>query len=281
MNRRTAHIADLLSAYVAGTLDSATTTRVRAHLADCPACRAELAEWEAIASAALARYQQIDAPGDALLDRVWHVLRGQVPLVRRGIWAASALTMALGCLVELIAPYGVGSVLAVFAPIVAALGVAFVYGPETDPCLEIALATPTSPRLVLLARLTLVYAYDILLALAASVVIAAAHGGAELWPVIVLWLGPMLFLSALSLMLSLLFGSGVGIGGALALWAVRVFMARVPWRTADAWSDTINRFWRNDTLLIPLAAALLLIAVLSLPRQERFAAGAHLAGGAL
>jgi hypothetical protein len=300
---KSGHITDLVPAYLNGTLEKDATAAVSAHLAICPACREEAAFWQEISAATRAAYQRIDAPANVLLDRVWatvdaetmafpassgghglhwllQLLHGQIPLVRRGIWAASALTMVLGCLLELIAPYGAGKSLALIAPIVAAMGVAFVYGPESDPGLELALATPTSPRFVLLSRLTLVYAYDILLALAASVITVIVRGGVGLWPVIVLWLGPMLFLSALSLVLALLSSSGVGIAAALALWCARVMTFRVPWRVTDAWGVALDRFWRDDALLIPLAVALLLVAVLSLSRQERFAADIHVYGSA-
>jgi hypothetical protein len=295
MNRETTeHVADMLPAYLNGTLDAGLAARVEAHLSGCAACRAELAEWRAIAEAAPMLCRQSPIPADTLLSRVWSeidraeaetlrrrpalrlawlwsLLIGQLPLVRRGIWAASALTMALGCVIELLRPYGVGKALAVFAPVVAAMGIAFVYGPENDPSLEIALATPTSPRLVLLGRLTLVYAYDILLAVIASAAITAARGGTGLWPVIVLWLGPMLFLSALSLVLSLLFGSATGISAALVIWAARI-MAGGHWLpTGDR--NLFIRFWGSNTLLIPLAAALLLVAFVSVSWQGRSIVG--------
>jgi hypothetical protein len=295
MNRETTeHVADMLPAYLNGTLDAGTAARVEAHLPGCAACRAELAEWRAIAEAAPMLYRQSPIPADTLLSRVWSevdraeaetlrrrpalrlawlwsLLIGQLPLVRRGIWTASALTMALGCIIELFRPYGVGEVLAVVAPVVAALGIAFVYGPENDPSLEIALATPTSPRLVLLGRLTLVYAYDILLAITASVAITAMRGGMGLWPVIVLWLGPMLFLSALSLVLSLLSGSVVGISTALVIWATRIMVGGHWLPTSQR--DLFIRFWGSNTLLIPLAAALLLVAFVSVSWQGRSIVG--------
>jgi hypothetical protein len=288
------HVSDLLPAYVNGTLDAGATARVEAHLGSCRACQGELAEWQAIAGVAYRAYQRVSSPADTLLDRVWaeidmtaphregwrlvrqlHWLRqlllGQIPLVRRGIWAASALTMALGCAVELLQAYGAGRALALFAPVIAAMGVAFVYGPESDPSLEIALATPTTARLVLLCRLTLVYAYDIFLAVIASAVIMQARGGAGIWSVIVLWLGPMLFLSTLSLVLTLIFGSAAGIGAALAIWATRV-VASSHW-IVGARSELFARFWGNNALLIPIAAALLVFAFIAIPWREQYAFG--------
>lgn len=292
MTRHTTnHIVDLLPAYVNGTLDPDDLRHVHAHLAGCETCRLALSEWEMVAGATQRAAQRVPAPSDALLARVWaeidgvaaapparrpaparlhwlwELLIGQLPLVRRGIWAASALTMALGCVIELFRPYGVGKALAVFAPVVAAMGIAFVYGPENDPSLEIALATPTSPRLVLLGRLTLVYAYDILLAVVASAVITAVRGGVGLWPVIVLWLGPMLFLSALSLVLSLLFGSVAGISTALIIWTTSI-MAGGNWLPGGQ-RDVFVRFWGSNALLIPLAAALLLVAFIAVSWQGR------------
>lgn len=296
----TEHVTGMLPAYLNGTLDAGMAARVETHLPICTGCRAELAAWQAIADVPPMLYQQSPLPADTLLSRVWSeidraetegtytlprrpvrrlawlwsLLIGQLPLVRRGIWTASALTMALGCFIELLRPYGVGKALAVFAPVVAAMGIAFVYSPENDPSLEIALATPTSPRLVLLGRLTLVYAYGILLAVLASAVITTARGGTGLWPVIVLWLGPMLFLSALSLVLSLLLGSVVGISTALIIWTTRI-MASSHWLPGGQ-RDVFVRFWGSNTLLIPLAAALLLVAFMSVSWQGRsIFGGAH------
>ena len=45
----------VLPAYAAGSLGDADRDRVRAHLADCARCRAELAAWQAIAAAAPGR----------------------------------------------------------------------------------------------------------------------------------------------------------------------------------------------------------------------------------
>jgi hypothetical protein len=298
------HVADMLPAYVNGTLDAETAARVAAHLPICAACRNELAEWRALAGAASTLSRHSLAPADALLDRVWaeidgatsapryrsrqpmrrlpwlwSLLVGQLPLVRRGIWTASALTIGLGCLLALLNPVHRGSAtpIAILAPVIAALGVAFVYGPETDPGLELALATPTPPRLVLLCRLTLVYGYDLALALVATALLGQVRGAA-LWPVIALWLGPMLLLSGLSLLLSLLFRPTVGMMGALTLWVTDVLTFEARWRANGFGSDALAAFWRNTALLVPLAVALFAVAILWVASTGRWWGGAPLHG---
>jgi hypothetical protein len=278
-----------------GTLGPAETSAAQVHLAACPACRRELAEWEAIASAtgllaASAPPVQVPAAvwaaiGDerpaARLDRsgwrlaslAWQLLLGQIPLVRGAIWTASAVTMIAGCLVAVLLSNAVkaGMVLAMVAPLVVAVGVAFVYGPDNDPGLELSLATPTPPQLVLAARLTLVYGFDLVLAMLAALVLAA-QGGTDLVPLISLWLGPMLFLSALTLVLSLLWGSEVALIAAMGLWLLRLTVTLDSGRSLDlgVFTELGDTFWQRTPLLIALASLLLLLALFRVPHQERF-----------
>lgn len=305
------HVADLLPAYAGGTLPAADALRVAAHAAGCPECARDLAEWRSLAEAARQTVAAVDAPppSASVLARVWaeidadaagagrparpavsaapaagrrarllwDLLRGQLPLVRQGIWVASALTMALGVLVALAVQdaSGAGLLFGVIAPVVAAIGVAFLYGPENDPSLEIALGTPTSPRLVLLARLTLVFGYDLLLALGATLLLAAGTEGGAAWPLVSLWLGPMLFLSGFALVGSIVVGSAAGVAIALGLWASRLLVAvGGVGRTDDGAAGPLAGFWRADPALLSLGAVLLAIAVLAVPRRERLTAAA-------
>ena len=296
---KSAHVADLLPAYINGTLDNGEDRRVREHLYRCAACEAELASWKAVGEAFVLSSESLPEPSGSVLDLALaeiesgeneamyrapslvsrlslavQLLRGQLPLVRREIWIASPLTIGLGCLVALLisSPSSVGSPLAVLAPVVAALGVAFLYGPESDPSLEVALSTPTSPRLVLLARLVLVYGYDLALVLAASGFVALARGGTDLLPLVSLWVGPMLFLSSLALALSLFFGPATGATVAMSLWVAKLLAsAYSEGPFAPAGSDLLDAFWRTNPILLPLAVALICLAVAFAPRMERMA----------
>jgi hypothetical protein len=289
------HLDHDLPALLNGTLGPAETVAARAHLATCPACRRELAEWEAMASAtgllatssppaqvpaavwaAIGEERPAARPDRSawrLASLAWQLLLGQMPFVRGAIWTASAVTMFAGCLVAVLLSSAVatGVVLAMVAPLVAAVGVAFVYGPENDPGLELSLATPTPPQLVLVARLTLVYGFDLALAVLASLVLAA-QGGADLLPLISLWLGPMLFLSALALVLSLLWGSAIALSAAMGLWLLRLSVALDARHSLHlgVLSEVGATFWQRTPLLIALSALLLLVALYRAPRQERF-----------
>jgi hypothetical protein len=249
---------DLLPAYAAGSLRGADRDRVRAHLADCPRCRADLAAWQVIADAAT----PVDAaPDDAAPDparvvravltrsaiegptglprdghptrRLRHLAAlvvAEARLIRLAVPVASALVMALGVAIVLLqaaagdAGVSADLVLAMLAPIVAAAGVAGTYRSRRDPAGELVAATPTSGRLLLLVRLAVVFGYDLALAVAASAVLAAtgAAGTASLNALVAAWLGPMALLSSLSLLIAVRFGPDVALGAAVGLWAVRV-----------------------------------------------------------
>lgn len=287
------HIVALLPAYVAGTLDHPEARFVRRHLETCASCRNELAGWKMVRDATRAEASRVPAPGPVLeqalarieaeeqlpaaslasrLSLAAQLLRGQMPLVRREIWIASPLTMAFGCLVALMSagPTAAGLTLALYAPIIVAVGVALLYGPENDPSLEIALSSPTSPRLVLLARLTLVYGYDLVLALGATAVVAVALGGPGLlWPLISFWIGPMLFLSALALLLSLYLGPTPAILATMALWSTKLLKDYIGWSTIG--TEFVEALWRTNSVLLPLAALMIFLALLEAPQRERLA----------
>jgi len=166
---------------------------------------------------------------------------------------------------------GGASLLELLAPVVAAAGIAFLYGPEQDPSLELALATPTSPRLVLLARLTLVFGYDLALGLLVSLALALAGQAPDgLWQLILQWLGPMLLLSAISLWIS----QGLGVLPAtfvpLTLWAVKVALVGVADQSSAA-LRLVALIGTTNGISMVIALALTALVLFSLPGQERVA----------
>ena len=293
------HVAAELPAYINGTLDPDARDRVRAHLLACVACRAEADAWMVIAEASHDATALATLPSLAVMDRVWEriearpdptgvaaspapgravwrrardfgrLMRGQRPLLRPCLWVASAAAMALGVVIAYLAAGTTppGAALGVVAPLVAAIGVAFIYGPEVDPGLELALATPTSPRLVLLSRLALVLGYDCLLALAATGVVAAVTGGA-VTAVFAVWMGPLLLLAALSLLLALVINAGAAAAVTVGVWLLHLVASGwVGLSALIAVPGSLGGLWQTTPAVVLAALVLFVLALLYVPRQ--------------
>jgi hypothetical protein len=207
----------------------------------------------------------------------WLILRSQTRLVHPATWAASGLVIALGALVTLAfyQPSQAGTELpfVLVAPLVAACGVAFLYGIEADPALELQLATPISPRVILLARLALLFGFNLGITLACSVVLTLAQVQISLVPLIAAWLAPMTFLSALAFLLSVLFfDSLASVLVSLLLWAgvtLRHFIELPPIFVPDLLHANFY------PVMLLSAPALVLLALVIAEREERWAGGAR------
>ena len=294
---------EMLPAYAAGSLRGADRERVRAHLADCARCRADLAAWTAIAAAAAPRDAAPDAslvvrtvltrsaiegsagpPGHAPWGRRLRyaaaLVMAEARLIRLAVPVASALVMALGVVFLLVqaaaerpAP-GAEVALALIAPIVAAVGVAGTYRSRADPAAELVAATPTGGPLLLLVRLALVFGYDLALALAASAALTAAGAGeaagggpVSLYGLITAWFGPMALLCSVSLLVAVRFGPDVALGVATGLWAVRVLAGGVLAR--DGWpARFIVDAWSTNAAILVLSAARGIAAVVLAGRLD-------------
>ena len=185
-------------------------------------------------------------PGDVDLHRVWLGVAAEVWRRRPGLaerlagralrspglaralvttpslllgWViATAVVLAAG----MFATLGTGTpFVALFAPAVAAAGIAYAYGPGIDPAWELSQSMAVSDRMVLLVRALAVFALNAALGLAAS----AASGAAA--AVTFGWLVPMTALSALALAAATVTRSAnAGVAAALAVWAIMVLSVR-------------------------------------------------------
>ncbi|MEX5710890.1 zf-HC2 domain-containing protein [Parafrankia sp. FMc6] len=301
---------EMLPAYAAGSLRGADRDRVRAHLAGCARCRADLAVWRAIADAAapgdaapdaarmvraVLTRSAIEGPADPPGDGLWTrrlryaaaLVVAEARLIRLAVPVASALVMALGVAVVLVQAAGVARpatgadvVLALVAPIVAAAGVAGTYRSRRDPAAELVAATPTAGPLLLLVRLALVFGYDLVLAVAASAAltaaaaVSAAGGTASLHALIAAWLGPMALLSSVSLLVAVRFGPDVALGAAVGLWAVRVLAGGV-----FAGEDWPARFivdaWSTNAAVLAVSAVFGIAAVVMAGRLGPYGGEPH------
>jgi hypothetical protein len=181
-------------------------------------------------------------PPDVDLDRVWLGVAAQVwrrqpgPVERmaarllRSPGLARALVITPSLLVgwviatAVVLLLGVGMTLstgtpwvALFAPAVAAAGIAYAYGPGVDPAWELSQSLAVSDRMVLLVRALAVFGLNAVLGLAAS----AASGAAA--AVTFDWLVPMTAVCALALAVATVTRSpNVGVAAGLAGWVIAV-----------------------------------------------------------
>jgi hypothetical protein len=290
MNTHT-QISELLPLAVSGTLDEGQRRAVEAHLRDCAACQADLVFWTSVSRAVVEGAKAQAAP-PGLADRAleslregrarpsgvqarlrhgWQLLRSQVPIVHREIWPASALVVGLGFAAALVSAETI--FLYALAPLVCAACLSLIFSPDNDPSLELAFSTPTSPRQILLARLVLVYGYNLALMLVTALGLAAALPGAPpqaLFGTLVLsWLAPMTFLSAAALLLSLWAGAGNAISIAYAAWLVHLLAwplrsPQSPVRFSPAILEILaayQGFWGSTGLLLALSLLLFGLAV--------------------
>jgi hypothetical protein len=187
------------------------------------------------------------APADVDLGRVWTGVAAQVwrrrpgPLERTArrllrspglaralvvtpslllAWIiATAMVLAAGA----VATLGTGTpFVALFAPALAAAGIAYAYGPGIDPAWELSRSMAVSDRMVLLVRALAVFGLNAALGLVAS----AASGAAA--ALTFGWLVPMTAACALALAAATLAKSAnVGVAAGVAGWAIVVLAGRV------------------------------------------------------
>lgn len=250
-----------------------------AHLRDCATCQREAAAWTAIGRGLSTWSAELPAPrplalpaASAEVDR-WQrvrqavaVIAAQVTVVRWQVWVATALVVGVGCLFVAVSNTPVGPVFGLVAPVGAACGMALIYGPDVDPAYEIARASPVSVRTILVARLVVVTAYDLAACFLGTVVVVSAGGAAGLWSLLLVWLGPLLLLSAVSVLLSVVFRPWLGIAVALLVWSVRV--ATLSPVHATVLAVGVRWMWTTDPAVLATALAATALAVVAVGRRE-------------
>lgn len=159
------------------------------------------------------------------------LLWNQTKIIQSEIWIASLLVMALGTIVTLVSfdpTSGALTPLAIAAPVISAIGIGLLYDSDSALIRDLENSTQASVQVLLLARLTLVFGFDLALALGGSVLLATLTSDLSFMPLVMSWLAPMTFLSALAFFLSVVSVNAV-IGGvvSLVLWTLHVFMQTV------------------------------------------------------
>lgn len=260
-------LAERLAGYVAPQPDAAATERLLAHLRPLLAGQ----------GAAAAQPTQEPSPGGAgyWLRLAW----AQTSLFEPAFWWASLLVVALGLLVGLAAGGGALALLfALGSPLLAAAGVAYAFRPAARSAWELELACPVRPLELLYARLGLVLAFNLALALALLVAAALQEPRLVLWRLLVAWLGAMVGLAGLALYSTVRWGAVAGAAVPLVLWAAALGTA---WRWAggdaapsgQALLDRLLPWLTGSNGALLAAVAALAAGAALLYRAGRLAAG--------
>ena len=216
-----------------------------------------------------------DSPSVVDLDRVWIGVATEVWRRRRG-WVertaarllrspglARALvttpSLLLPWLISTVVAFGVGALVSIgpgqplvwlIAPGVAAVGIAFAYGPGNDPAWELSLSCAVPERTVLFVRGLAVFMVNAVLGLLASTVsgaVAALTFG---------WLVPMTAVCALALAVSVTVRSAsVGAVAGVAAWTITVLASQTASGQAAIAATNVHAY------LLYLAAAACCAAV--------------------
>jgi hypothetical protein len=271
--------------YTANQLDEAERFAFEKHLAGCAECQADLHFWKAVADEIIASdsaesppaqlaervLEQIHQPAASTraLRRAAQLLRSQVSLVQREMWPATASVMALGVIVAFVSRHV--EFIYFIAPLIATASLSILFGPEYDPAHELALSTPTSSWKLLLARLSIVSAYNLVLVLLAMLVLMIAFPPALLGTLALGIFAPMTFLSMLALLLSIWIGTSNAIVITYVLWALQfiAYQSIGEWIGSSLLTSFLfayRDFWHSSMLLLLLSIPLLLITLWSANR---------------
>ncbi len=224
------------------------------------------------------------APPDIDLGRVWRAVATEVwrrqpswlelraarwldsPGLARALLTTPSLLVAW--LISTVVVLAVGAVatvgtglplVALLAPAVAGAGIAYAYGPGTDPAWELSCSMAVNDRMVLQVRALAVFAVNAALGLAAS----AASGLAA--SVTFGWLVPMAAVSALALAAATVARSAnVGVAAGMAGWAITVLAAQA---SSGQWSAAItDSVFVAPYLIFAAGCAAVVILVTRVPK---------------
>ena len=132
---------------------------------------------------------------------------------------ASAVIVALGVVVAVSVG---GPWVAILAPALAAIGVAYAYGPGVDEAYELTRTMAVSDRMILLVRVLAVFAVNALLGVIAAGFVPAAVG--VTW----LWLVPMAAVAVLALAVATFARSAItGCAAGMVVWGLIVTSVRL------------------------------------------------------
>ena len=173
---------------------------------------------------------------------------------------ATTAILAVGALTQA----GAGQPLVwLIAPAVAAVGIAYAYGPGVDPAWELSCSCAVSDRMVLLTRAVTVCAVNAVLGLAASAATIGTTASAHAAQLTFAWLIPMTAICALALAVAVAARSAsVGAGAGVAAWLIVVLAESAASTTPGTSEAHLSAAVTDPSLYLPYLAIAACCAVI-------------------
>jgi len=205
--------------------------------------------------------QTVKAPRDSEWDwRHWlSLVRAQLSILEAPFWIANLMVFALGILLGV--SHSLDALALAYmmvAPLLATIGVAYVFRPATRGLWELEHISPVRPIELLYARLIPVLAFSGVITLCLLGVIWVQVPDLLLWRMLLVWFGPMLALAGVALYCSVRWGGIAGIAVPVMLWSgVVLFGSTVLWDQSGQAVKAVGRgswLWQlvghSDALVI-------------------------------
>ncbi|MET8999280.1 hypothetical protein [Amycolatopsis sp. NPDC004169] len=262
------------------------------HLAACAACHRRWDAWQGLtaatrqAAAALApdaRPPAFDVllpqlrpvPPPAAHRRSWRttglLVRWQLRLMPRSLLPLSFAGLTAAVVIALLTPDAqlASRYFAAAVVLVALLGSLATVSRRGDPRGELLFSVPTSPVTVFTARLVLVLAADLLLALAGSVAVHAAGVGNGVFDLVTGWLGQSLLASAIAVSGAVRWSSGAGAAAGVAAWCLGSLTTLARGGLAERVAVVASQIWGTTPWTLALVLLLFVLAARRLRVPER------------
>jgi hypothetical protein len=205
-------------------------------------------------------------PNSYGLKRWLRLIVAQLDIIDIPFWWACALIFCLGLAVAIIHPDQVlPALFTLFAPLVAASGVAYAFRPATQTLGELEKATPIPVLALFYVRFVLVMAFIGLLSLGLIVVLWLNSPQVVLWRLLIVWIGPMLALAGMAMYVTVRWGSLHGLIVPILLWTGIVFLRfSLADQTGLKYGSALTSYFTQINHSNPLLAASVMAALLGI-----------------
>lgn len=295
---------DQLEWFANQSLPEAEQITIKAHLAHCATCQAQVTVWMELHQALQNAKRQTPEPRADLFLRIeqqldllpvstpWSRFQmlPQAFLSHLTTWADHFVVQARLirrelfwlplCVLPLVAllVYWPGAwqqtpaTIALVAVFLTALGMAFLYGQEVDPAHELVRVTPVSSRLVLGVRCCLVAGYSLLLNCGLVLPFLTLQGIVTPAWFFANWLAPLCCLSAIALLVSILANASAAVIVCLILWSLRLLNSMQEFFLGMSlempWQQYYESLWQQVPVLLSVSCIAIILTFVLFERRE-------------